>query len=172
MLKSIWFSAIAILLLFPVIAFGANRVPYLSSTKSDPGALCQAIDKKFSLTVDGFKKLGTLEKETVRPDSNYCYESVNQCRVYNLEFTDLSLQLLEKIPNQKAGVLTIKLMKSRRDLLDKIYVGQSLAEIESQFGIKIPKATSPIGIIGECIAVVLHHKNGRVTEFFLDCQSC
>ncbi|MFZ2163477.1 MAG: hypothetical protein WAW02_14790 [Sideroxyarcus sp.] len=160
------------ILLLPLTTLGADRIRYLKAKKSDPGELCQAIGKKFPLKLEGFRKLGKLEKETVRPDSDYCYEPTNQCRIYDLEFTGLSLQLIEKEPNQNAGILTIKITGNRWDILGKVHVGQKISEIESYYGVKIPNNVSPIGIIGDCLAVVIYHEDGLVTGLNLDCQSC
>lgn len=172
MLMSIRIFVTTLFLLLPLSAFGTDRIRYLKATKSDPGELCLAIGKKFPLKLEGFRKLGKIEKETVYPDTNYCYEPSNQCQIYGLEFTGLKLELIEKEPNKKAGVLTLEITGNRWDILGKVRVGQKLSEIESYYGVKIPNDVSPIGIIGDCLAIVLYHDAGVVTGINLDCQSC
>lgn len=167
----IWKLIAAIILFLPLFVFGADRMEYLGTTKTDPGRLCIALEKKFPLKIVDFRKLGQLVKETVRPDSDYCYEPSNQCQIYNLDFDGLSLQLIEKEPGQTAYVLTLKLTKNNWNIFDVVRVGQKISDLETYFGVKIPKNISPIGLIGEVIAIEVEHKNGVVTGLHLDCQA-
>jgi hypothetical protein len=165
------FATVALFLVSTSV-LSSDRIPFLETKKSDPFKLCIALDKKLPLSLVGYRKLGKLEKETVRPDSDYCYESSNQCQIHSLEFTGLRVELLEKKPRQQASVLTLGLTGSRWDILGVIQVGQELAEIESYFGVKIPRDVSPIRLIGECSSIDVKHQAGRITELFLDCQAC
>lgn len=164
--------ATAVLLFVSTSILSADRIPFLETKRSDPFKLCTALETKLPLNLEGFRKLGKLEKETVRPDSDYCYEPSNQCQIHNLEFSGLSIALIEKEPNQNAGVLTLRLTGDRWDILGTIRVGQDLSEIEAYYGVKIPRNVSPIRLIGECSHIDVKHKAGRVTEVFLDCQAC
>jgi hypothetical protein len=167
----IWKSLTAIILFLPLLAFGAGRIQYLQTTKTDPFELCIEFAKKYPLKLHEFRKLGHLVKETVRPDSDYCYEPSNQCQIYNLYFNGLSLMLIEKEPGQTANVLALKLTNRKWSILNPVRVGQRLSNLESYFGVKIPNGVSPIGLIGEAYAIEVEHKNGVVTGLDLDCQS-
>jgi hypothetical protein len=166
-----WKLLTAIILSVPLLVMGADRMEYLGTTKTDPVKLCIALGKKLPLKIVDFRKLGQLVKETVQPDSDYCYETTNQCQIYNLDFNGLSLYLIEKEPGQTAYVLTLKLTKSNWSILDVVRVGQKISDLETYFGVKIPKNVSPIGLIGEAIAIEVEHKNGVVTGLHLDCQA-
>jgi len=167
----IWKLIAAIIFFLPIVVFGADRMKYLGTTKTDPARLCIALGKKFPLNIVEFRKLGHLVKESVRPDSDYCYEPSNKCQIYNLDYDGLNLQLIEQEPGQTAYVLTLKLTKSKWNILEVVRVGQKISDLETYFGVTIPNNVSPIGLIGEALAIEVEHKNGIVTGLYLDCQA-
>ena len=164
--------AVAVPLIVSSSVVAADRIPYLQTTKSDPFKLCTALEKRLPPKLDGIRKLENLEKETVRPDSDYCSDDLKQCQIHTLTFRGLSIDLLVKVKTQDAGVLDVRVSRSNWDILRPIRVGQKLSVIESHYGVKIPRDDSPIGLIGECSSIDVKHNTGRVTELFLDCQAC
>jgi hypothetical protein len=150
----------------------APPAPWLQTTKADPFHHCVALEKRLPARLPDLRRIGAVEKETVRPDQDYCQRDLSQCEIRHLTFPGLEIDVLVRKQTQQVSVLTLRLSSDQWDLLQPVRVGGSLAEIERHHGVNVPAKPSPVRIAGDCSYIDVTHKQRRVVDVFLDCQAC
>ena len=144
----------------------------ISTTATDPALTCSVLDKKLPKSLSSIRRLGTLRREKVVGDADYCEHLAQECDIHTLEFHGLKLQLLAHKRTKDASALVATFTTSRWTLLQQVRVGQSVEVLEKHYGVSIPRNISPVTLEGECTPLTVWHAKGQVTKLMLDCQAC
>lgn len=169
-MQSYWH--IVCVMLVPLSALAAEATT-ISTTLVDPGQACSVLASKLPKKLASLKTVGRLLRETATAINEYdCDQKQGGCRVHVLKFSGLELAVLVSGTSGSAWVMGATITSPKWRLLPNSYIGQTLENVEGNYGVTIPQDKSPVTLEGECTPLTVWHGNGHVTKLALDCQAC
>ncbi|HQS76583.1 MAG TPA: hypothetical protein PLU16_15370 [Gallionellaceae bacterium] len=148
----------------------AEKIPTIATTKEDPFTSCSLLTKNLPNDIHKIRAIAKLHKEKIETCTEYAGDPPEKCTAHLLTFSGLELIVLSVEP--KAVPIEATISNSRWNLLGDIRVGQKVEVLEKYFGVKLPRNTSPVELIGECAPLVVWHSGNRVTKISLPCHAC
>jgi hypothetical protein len=148
----------------------AVEIPAITTTTADPFSSCLLLTKNLPRDIKTFRVFAKLQKENVAACAEYAGDPPERCTAHLLTFSGLDLVVLafenEAIP------VAATMSNSMWNLLGEVRVGQKIEVLEKYYGVKIPRNTSPVMLMGECTPLVVWHSADRVAKVSLSCHAC
>lgn len=148
----------------------AEEIPSISTTTTDPFSSCRLLTKNLPRDIKKIRAIAKLQKEKVASCAEYAGEPPEKCTAHLLTFSGLDLTVLDF--ESEAAPVAATISNSKWNLLGEISVGQKIEVLEKYYGVKIPRNTSPVELMGECAPLVVWHSGGHVTKISLPCHAC
>lgn len=159
-----------LLLLFlslPVWALAPNSVyaPDFDMVKQ-----CRSIEERIPKKIDAIRKMGNLLSEETGKTRDYgCHRSAQGCSFHRLEFDGMELGIV-MTEKDVPYLVTATFSTRKHRLLEQVYVGQSIAELEKLVMMPVPKGAPLAKIHGDCLTLSIWHDGKFVTKFSIDCD--